>query len=257
MQAAVSLHNLTFQFQDGPPILQDLSCEIPHGARVLVVGANGVGKSTLLSILAGLHLVSPKSVRILGKSPFHDMELSRVVTWVGGTFPLNLDITVREVIRGTTGARDEELLKLLGISERWRMHQVSDGQRRRVQLFLALRREGRVLLLDEITANLDVTMRSAFLAWLRHESEATGTTVLYATHIFDGLERRRVGPNPHSASTWPTHILWMGFGGESRFLPLSQLPHASGWSLGEICEDWIAENLKKVPHPSEVARPDE
>ena len=48
--------------------------------------------------------------------------------------------------------RRDQLIKMLGIDLQWRMHQVSDGQRRRVQIFLGLIRSFKILLLDEVTA---------------------------------------------------------------------------------------------------------
>lgn len=77
------------------------------------------------------------------------------------------------------------------------MHQVSDGQRRRVQIFLGLIRPFKILLLDEVTVSLDVVVRQDLLRWLKTESETRGATILYATHIFDGLD------------DWPTHLHYL------------------------------------------------
>ena len=74
------------------------------------------------------------------------------------------------------------------------MHQLSDGQRRRVQIMLQLLRPVDVMLLDEITTDLDLITRQDFLSHLRSCSERDGTTIVYATHIFDGLD------------SWPTHL---------------------------------------------------
>jgi CCR4-NOT complex subunit CAF16 len=52
-----------------------------------------------------------------------------------------------------------------------------------------------VLLLDEITVDLDVLARSNLLTYLKKECEERGATIIYATHIFDGLD------------DWPTHIV--------------------------------------------------
>jgi ABC-type enterochelin transport system ATPase subunit len=52
-----------------------------------------------------------------------------------------------------------------------------------------------VLLLDEITVDLDVLARADLMTFLRSECEERGATIIYATHIFDGLE------------SWPTHIV--------------------------------------------------
>ena len=55
------------------------------------------------------------------------------------------------------------------------MHQISDGQRRRVQIFLGLIRPFKILLMDEVTVSLDVVVRQDLLRWLRRESEARGS----------------------------------------------------------------------------------
>ena len=55
------------------------------------------------------------------------------------------------------------------------MHQISDGQRRRVQIFLGLIRPFKILLMDEVTVSLDVVVRQDLLRWLRKESEQRGT----------------------------------------------------------------------------------
>ncbi len=59
------------------------------------------------------------------------------------------------------------LMELLCINPEWRMHQLSDGQRRRVQIFLQLLRPSEILLLDEITTDLDVITRQDFLQFLK------------------------------------------------------------------------------------------
>lgn len=59
------------------------------------------------------------------------------------------------------------------------MHMVSDGQRRRVQIFIGLLRPFKILLLDEVTVSLDVVVRQDLLRWLHKESETRGATILY------------------------------------------------------------------------------
>lgn len=79
------------------------------------------------------------------------------------------------------------LLFTLDIDVRWRMHRVSDGQRRRVQILMALFRPFNFLLLDEVTVDLDLLVRAQLLDWIKVECEQRGSAVVYATHIFDGL----------------------------------------------------------------------
>ena len=74
------------------------------------------------------------------------------------------------------------------------MNQVSDGQRRRVQIVLGLMEPWEMLLLDEVTVDLDVLVRQDLLTFLKRETEERNATIVYATHIFDGL------------GSWPTHV---------------------------------------------------
>jgi len=91
--------------------------------------------------------------------------------------------------------RRDELVEILDINLEWRMHAVSDGERRRVQLAMGLLRPWTVLLLDEITVDLDLLSRSNFLNFLKRESESRACTIVYATHILDNL------------ATWPSHLV--------------------------------------------------
>jgi len=91
--------------------------------------------------------------------------------------------------------RRDELVEILDINLEWRMHAVSDGERRRVQLAMGLLRPWTVLLLDEITVDLDLLSRSNFLNFLKRESESRACTILYATHILDNL------------AAWPSHLV--------------------------------------------------
>lgn len=58
------------------------------------------------------------------------------------------------------------------------MHAISDGERRRVQLVMGLMAEWDILLLDEVTVDLDVLVRDDLLSFLKEESEVRGATIL-------------------------------------------------------------------------------
>ena len=96
--------------------------------------------------------------------------------------------------------RRARLIELLDIDVEWSMMTVSDGQRRRVQICMGLLKPFKVLLCDEITVDLDILGRLDLLQFLREECEQRGATVVYATHIFDGMEQ------------WMTHIAFASNG---------------------------------------------
>ena len=199
----IDVKNLTFGYAGREPVLRNLNMQLTDGARCLLIGANGAGKSTILRILSGRHLTKPDdAVTVLGRSAFHDTRLNfersyldtdwgmsesfsemnitivlvckrslfllsilanvGTVAFAGYGCPLQADIPVfgmMEKLQAEYPERRDELIKLLGIDLQWRMHQVSDGQRRRVQIFLGLIRPFKILLLDEVTVSLDVVVR--------------------------------------------------------------------------------------------------
>ncbi len=195
----VEVEGLSFAYEGGPPVLKDLSFTLERGLRCLLLGANGSGKTTLLSLLAGRHLIDDSRVRVLGRPVFQDTSLVNDIAILGGDFPFDVDVGVSEILERRTAdpERKRQLIEVLGVDVNWRMSRVSDGQRRRVQLLIGLLSPASLLLLDEVTTDLDVVARADLHAFLRAESETRGATLLYATHVLDGLE------------DWATHLAWL------------------------------------------------
>lgn len=113
------------------------------------------------------------TVNIAGIDPFKTG--LEGVTYLGLEWVLNpivrTDIDVPTLLSSVGGDywsdRRDELVRILDIDLKWRMHAVSDGERRRVQLAMGLLRPWTILLLDEITVDLDLLSRSNFLSTLR------------------------------------------------------------------------------------------
>jgi len=232
----IEVRDLHFRYRGHPrEVLAGVDLAVARGSRCLVIGANGAGKTTLLRILGGKHMVEPDAVRVLGRPAFHDTDLAARVELLGGNFPFAVDLRVAELLQhgvGVDPARRDRLVELLGIDLDWHMHAVSDGQRRRVQLLLGLMRPREVLLLDEITTDLDLIARQDLLEFLREES-GRGVTILYATHIFDSLEE------------WATHMIYV-VGGRIRLAAplgeveeLNQLMAGTRSPLVHLVDGWL------------------
>ncbi|KAF7116174.1 hypothetical protein RHSIM_RhsimUnG0037800 [Rhododendron simsii] len=247
----VVITNLSFTYPgiDGhplsgsTPLIDEFSLTLHSGDRCLLVGSNGAGKTTILKILGGKHMVEPSMVRVLGRSAFHDTALTssgdlcylggewrRDVAFAGFEVPIQMDVSADKMIFGVSGIdphRRAELIKVLDIDLSWRMHKVSDGQRRRVQICMGLLKPFKVLLLDEITVDLDVLVRADLLKFLRKECEERGATIIYATHIFDGLE------------SWPSHIVYVAHGNLQLAMPMDKVKEISNMSLMRTVEQWL------------------
>ncbi|CAN6462124.1 unnamed protein product [Victoria cruziana] len=183
----ISVKGMNFAYQNQPPLFTEFNLTVSPGSRCLLVGANGSGKTTLLKILAGKHMVGGRDVvRVLNSSAFHDTQLvcSGDLAYLGGFWsknagcageiPLQGDFSAKHMIFGVEGVdpvRRDKLVKLLDINLQWRMHKVSDGQRRRVQICMGLLHPFQVLLLDEVTVDLDIVARLDLLDFFKEECE--------------------------------------------------------------------------------------
>jgi CCR4-NOT complex subunit CAF16 len=230
--SVIAIDRLTFTYPGTTtPVFDDLSLSVPAGARCLLLGANGVGKSTLLRLIAGKHLIANQTIRVLGRPAFQDTSLAGDVAFMGGPFPFSIDVSVGEILAGRSGidpARRARVMDVLEIDPGWRMHRVSDGQRRRVQILLDLERTLSVILLDEVTADLDVLSRADLLGFLREESEQRGVTILYATHVLDGI------------ADWATHLAFLSPGRLRCFESV-----VAGYPLRQSCERWMREDRQR------------
>ncbi|KAJ0566018.1 putative bacterial ABC-type protein transporter [Helianthus annuus] len=258
---SIKVNAMQFGYSGENPLFVNFNLNISARSRCLLVGANGSGKTTLLKILAGKHMVGGKDVvRVLDFSSFHDTHLvcSGDLSYLGGSWtktigsagevPLQGDFSAEHMIFGVEGidpVRREKLIELLDIDLQWRMHKVSDGQRRRVQICLGLLHPFQVLLLDEVTVDLDVVARMDLLEFFKEECEQRGATIVYATHIFDGLE------------SWATDLAYIQDGELKRYEKLADLPEMNNsCNLLSVVESWLRSETKnpkkKTVNPSNL-----
>lgn len=166
-----------------------------RGELFALLGTNGAGKTSTVELLEGLAAPTGGRVRVLGRDPYRERPAVRprigVMLQEGG-FPS--DLTVAETARMwagcTTGARPPgEALEMTGLAERARVRvkQLSGGERRRLDLAMALLGRPEVLFLDEPTTGLDAEGRRETWRLVRGLRDA-GTTVLLTTHYLEEAE---------------------------------------------------------------------
>jgi ABC-2 type transport system ATP-binding protein len=176
-------------------VLEDVDLTVAGGEIVAVTGVNGVGKSTLLSCLAGLHRPAAGTVTVLGARPRDNAAFWRAValvadqpTWYPGlTLREHLELVrlTHQPVRGWCLEADE-LIDVFGRSARADAVplDLSSGQRQRLSLAAALARPSRLLLLDEPEQSLDPGFRQELAALLLGYTGHGGTVVM-ATHDLD------------------------------------------------------------------------
>lgn len=197
LPGSYTARNLDFCYEDGRPVLNKVSLEIPRGAVVGIVGPSGSGKSTLLDLLAGLQPPGAGGFSIDGTafSPFESCDFSRKIGYVPQSIAL-LDATLsfnicldehvdpdrlRQALRKAHLDDFVATLKngvdtLIGEGGQG----VSGGQRQRIGIARALYRKPELLILDEVTSALDAeTERHVMRELLELRGE---TSILIVTH---------------------------------------------------------------------------
>lgn len=174
MTLAVEIRRKTFGEKT---ILANIAFDAAAGERIALLGSSGVGKSTLLSLIAGLDpnldgkIAAPQRTAMVFQAP-------RLLPW--RTLAENLRITVPDA----TDAEARAALSEVGLNDAADQHpeKVSLGMQRRAALARALLAKPDLLLMDEPLVSLDVEAAKSMRDLLLKTLDLTGATALIATH---------------------------------------------------------------------------
>ena len=190
---SIILEQLTKRY-DGHPVVNNVSLEVSDGEFFVLLGSSGSGKTTILSLIAGLTGVDHGRVLLHGRDVTYLPTQQRRVGFVFQNYALFQYMTVAEnvefglSIRKTPAAerrqRRDELLDLVGLAGLGnRMpRQLSGGQQQRVALARALAYQPDVLLLDEPLGALDAKIRVELRRTLKAIQRKLGIATILVTH---------------------------------------------------------------------------
>lgn len=181
-------------------VLRDLELTVEKGEMVAIMGASGVGKSTLLHVLGGLDTIDGGDVRV-GEHAIATMNDAERVAFrnrhIGFVFQFHhllpeftavenamMPLRIARVSPAEARPKAEALLTRVGLGDRLdhRPGMLSGGEQQRVAVSRALVMQPALLLADEPTGDLDEATADALHALLRSMHEEFGLTAIIATH---------------------------------------------------------------------------
>ena len=190
---SIVLEGLTKRY-DGHPVVNNVSLEVGDGEFFVLLGSSGSGKTTILSLIAGLTEVDAGRVLLHGRDVTYLPTQQRKVGFVFQNYALfqymtvaeNIEfgLDIRKVEKSERRRRRDELLELVGLSglgERM-PRQLSGGQQQRVALARALAYQPDVLLLDEPLGALDAKIRVELRRSLKTIQRRLGIATILVTH---------------------------------------------------------------------------
>ena len=195
MSTVVSVRGLTKSYGDFEA-LKGVDFELRAGEVFGLLGPNGAGKTTTIEILEGYRERDGGDVRVLGADPAKaGLEWRQRIGVVLQSSAMYENLTVTEQLAQFGGYYEhprpvEEVIGLIGLEEKRdaRARKLSGGQRRRLDLGLALVGDPELIFLDEPTTGFDPAARRRAWGTIR-SLRALGKTILLTTHYLDEVEQ--------------------------------------------------------------------
>ena len=188
-QNHIQLDHVSFSFGE-TVVIRDISIALQRGGAYALIGKSGIGKSTLLNLIAGFLKPDSGHVLIDGKQVTKPREQTAFLFQELGLFPWQTvfqAVAMPLKIHGNTSdipARVLSLLAELHLDQHKDKypHQLSGGERQRVALARTLIGNPDLLLMDEPTSALDAMTKEELQSLILRQTQARNTTLLFVTH---------------------------------------------------------------------------
>lgn len=199
---ALKLTNLAKTYPNGFSAVKGIDLTVPQGGFFALLGANGAGKSTTISMISSLFAPTTGTIEIFGVDLLKNPSLAKQYLGVVPQefnfmqFETVLDILIVQagyfgITKKEALPRAEQLLKALGLWDKKsvKARMLSGGMKRRLMIARALMHRPRLLILDEPTAGVDIELRRSMWEFMQYVNEVEGTTIILTTHYLEEAEQ--------------------------------------------------------------------
>lgn len=176
--------DLSYRYGEDSPVLCNVSLRVADGERLALLGPSGRGKSTLALLLAGYLPLQKGTITLDGASLPKDCYNPIQLIYQHPEKAMDPRWKVGDTLREAWDV-PEELLTAIGAEPDWLTrwpHELSGGQLQRLSILRALSPKTRVLIADEITANLDPITQAQIWSVILREIEKNRTMLIAITH---------------------------------------------------------------------------
>jgi len=270
----VCLKNLYKSYDKNKVIINNINLDIKDKEFIVLVGASGCGKSTILRMIAGLEEITSGSISIGDKVVNNVHPKDRDIAFVFQSYALYPHMSVydnmafglkmRKVDKSIIDEKVKDAAQILDLDEllNRKPKQLSGGQRQRVALGRAMVRNPKVFLMDEPLSNLDAKLRVQMRSEIKKLHKKLDTTFIYVTH--DQTEALTMGDRivvldkgviqqadtPQAIYSHPSNMFVAGFIGQMNFI--NGTVDNEGLKLGEIYVPLSGEIYEKIKDRKEI-----
>ena len=198
----LNINKLSFGYTKEKEVLKDINLDLNEGEILGILGASGIGKSSLLRIIVGLEYPKTGEVLYQGKAlnkndhfvPPQKRGIGLVVQ-EKALFPhLNVLENVKFGLQGTRRKKDNQAMKYLNLLQAEKFaklmpNKLSGGEQQRVAIARAMAPEPKLLLMDEPFSSLDAELREALRSDTRDLFKRTKTSCIIVTHDFEDADK--------------------------------------------------------------------
>ncbi len=263
MPTAIKIENLKKEYAGGLQALKGIDLTVEEGKFFGLLGPNGAGKSTTIGIICGLVSKSSGTVTVGGYNlDTHLNEAKLCLGVVPQEFNFNIFEPCWQIVVNQTGyygvprniaiPRAKQLFEQLDLMDKFNVPagRLSGGLKRRLMIARALVHNPKILILDEPTAGVDISLRRSMWNFLEKLNQ-DGTTIILTTHYLEEAESLckniAIIDKGHIIANDSTQALLTQLHSEKLILypdqPVAQVPESEGWTLQKMADGSLEVDL--------------